>query len=86
MWKFLHHCLFCCVVFLVFVFSVHALLEALKEVKANAGRFEFVPELLLLQHQSQGARVHFNLFLILTNIACRLIQPLHFLWPEPLSS
>ena len=51
--------------------SEHALLEALKEVKANAGRFEFVPELLLLQHQGQGARVHFNLFLILTNIACR---------------
>lgn len=86
MCKFLYHCLFCCVAFLVFVLSVHALLEALKEVKANAGRFEFVPELLLLQHQSQGARVHFNLFLILTNIACRLIQPLHFLWPEPLSS
>ena len=86
MCKFLYHCLFCCVAFLVFVFSAHALLEALKEVKANAGRFEFVPELLLLQHQGQGARVHFNLFLILTNIACRLIQPLHFLWPEPLSS
>ena len=85
MCKFLYHCLFC-FAFLFFVFSVHALLEALKEVKANAGRFEFVPELLLLQHQSQGARVHFNLFLILTNIACRLIQPLHFLWPEPLSS
>ena len=86
MCKFLYHCLFCCVAFLIFVFSGYALLEALKEVKANAGRFEFVPELLLLQHQGQGARVHFNLFLILTNIACRLIQPLHFLWPEPLSS